>query len=382
MIRQGGIVLALALLPTLSAAQIPTGADRTHTVRAGESLSGIAKVYYGAASAWGRIFEANQDRLSDPDELRVGAVLVIPTAGPTVAPPARVTTVQIAGPEVAGQDVLSFEARRALLEYRPFEPLGVPEVPLSERSVFFDIPVLEAQAATVVLEAAEAVPAFPPSIFHAAGWLAPEGDRSDRLGEVVGFADGRDLEAESPTGQLYEDVYIRIPGVVSLQLGDVFLVYRVARTIEGLGDVVEPSGLLRVIEAGDGEAVAEIVQEFGRVQVGQFVIRARTFPLEPGVHPAEADRSLEVRILAMQEQKEFYLPGDFAFIDGGRARGLAIGDELVGLSNDEADWAGSELARFQVVGLQDEVGTVRLVLSESPRTVRPGLRVVVDRKMP
>ena len=255
-------------------------------------------------------------------------------------------------------------------------------MPLSERSVFFDIPVLEAQAATVVLEAAEAVPAFPPSIFHAAGWLAPEGDRSDRLGEVVGFADGRDLEAESPTGQLYEDVYIRIPGVVSLQLGDVFLVYRVARTIEGLGDVVEPSGLLRVIEAGDGEAVAEIVQEFGRVQVGQFVIRARTFPIEPGVHPAEADRSLEVRILAMQEQKELYLPGDFAFIDGGRARGLAIGDELVGLSDDEADWAGSELARFQVVGLQDEVGTVRLVLSESPRTVRPGLRVVVDRKMP
>ena len=37
MIRQGGTVLALALLPTLSAAQIPTGADRTHTVRAGES---------------------------------------------------------------------------------------------------------------------------------------------------------------------------------------------------------------------------------------------------------------------------------------------------------------------------------------------------------
>ena len=51
---------------------------RTHDVAAGDTLSALAKRYYGDASKYTRIFEANRDQLSDPDKIKVGQKLKIP----------------------------------------------------------------------------------------------------------------------------------------------------------------------------------------------------------------------------------------------------------------------------------------------------------------
>lgn len=52
--------------------------QRTHMVKKGETLSHIAQHYYGKASEYNRIFEANRDKLSDPDKIREGMTLQIP----------------------------------------------------------------------------------------------------------------------------------------------------------------------------------------------------------------------------------------------------------------------------------------------------------------
>jgi LysM repeat protein len=51
---------------------------RTHTVAKGETLTGIAQHYYGRASEYKKIFEANRDKLHDADHVREGVTLVIP----------------------------------------------------------------------------------------------------------------------------------------------------------------------------------------------------------------------------------------------------------------------------------------------------------------
>jgi nucleoid-associated protein YgaU len=56
----------------------PPPEQRTHTVQAGETLSKIAKQFYGDANSYMRIFEANKDQLTDPNRIRVGQVLRIP----------------------------------------------------------------------------------------------------------------------------------------------------------------------------------------------------------------------------------------------------------------------------------------------------------------
>ena len=60
------------------AAQSAQSSGRTHTVQRGETLTGIAQKYYGRASEYQKIFEANRDKLSDPDKVREGTILVIP----------------------------------------------------------------------------------------------------------------------------------------------------------------------------------------------------------------------------------------------------------------------------------------------------------------
>ncbi|KFN43969.1 LysM peptidoglycan-binding domain-containing protein [Arenimonas oryziterrae] len=54
--------------------------ERTYTVVKGDTLSHIAKEFYGKASKWHAIFEANRDQLDDPDKIKPGQVLKIPSA--------------------------------------------------------------------------------------------------------------------------------------------------------------------------------------------------------------------------------------------------------------------------------------------------------------
>ena len=51
---------------------------RSYTVKAGDSLNRIAKRELGSYDRWNEIYQANRDKLRDPDILRVGMVLTIP----------------------------------------------------------------------------------------------------------------------------------------------------------------------------------------------------------------------------------------------------------------------------------------------------------------
>jgi len=53
-------------------------AGRTYTVKAGDTLSAIAKTHLGDANKYMKIYEANRDQLSDPDKIKPGQVLKIP----------------------------------------------------------------------------------------------------------------------------------------------------------------------------------------------------------------------------------------------------------------------------------------------------------------
>lgn len=49
-----------------------------HTVKAGDTLSKIAKVHLDNANRYMEIFNANRDKLKDPDLIQVGQQLIIP----------------------------------------------------------------------------------------------------------------------------------------------------------------------------------------------------------------------------------------------------------------------------------------------------------------
>ena len=53
-------------------------AAKTYTVKAGDTLSAIAKSQLGDAGAYMKIFDVNKDQLSDPNKIKPGQVLKLP----------------------------------------------------------------------------------------------------------------------------------------------------------------------------------------------------------------------------------------------------------------------------------------------------------------
>ena len=55
----------------------PEAAENTYTVQSGDNLSKIGSKY---GVSWQQIFEANRDKISDPDKIYPGQELTIPSA--------------------------------------------------------------------------------------------------------------------------------------------------------------------------------------------------------------------------------------------------------------------------------------------------------------
>ena len=53
-------------------------APKTYTVKAGDTLGGIAKEVLGSAGSYMKIFDLNKDQLTDPNVIKPGQVLRLP----------------------------------------------------------------------------------------------------------------------------------------------------------------------------------------------------------------------------------------------------------------------------------------------------------------
>jgi len=77
-----GNVIGIARVDDRLEAKKKAPEAQMHTVVAGDTLSKIAKKYYGNAGKYPVIFEANQPMLKDPDKIYPGQVLRIPPLEP------------------------------------------------------------------------------------------------------------------------------------------------------------------------------------------------------------------------------------------------------------------------------------------------------------
>jgi LysM repeat protein len=65
---------------TTPASAPAAGTGQRYTVKSGDSLSKIAKQFYGDPNQWRRIHEANMDKVPNPDLIHPGQELTIPGA--------------------------------------------------------------------------------------------------------------------------------------------------------------------------------------------------------------------------------------------------------------------------------------------------------------
>ena len=67
-----------ATVGQLPTAQQPSTGAREYTIKSGDTLSKIAKQFYGNANDWKKIHEANRVNIPNPDLIRPGQKIIIP----------------------------------------------------------------------------------------------------------------------------------------------------------------------------------------------------------------------------------------------------------------------------------------------------------------
>lgn len=75
-----GNVTGVAQVNDMMTVAEPADESQYHTVVRGDTLSAIAKKFYGNANAYPKIFEANKPMLTHPDKIYPGQLLRIPPA--------------------------------------------------------------------------------------------------------------------------------------------------------------------------------------------------------------------------------------------------------------------------------------------------------------
>jgi len=56
----------------------PSAGSQTYTMKAGDTLYGVARRFYGDGKLWTKILEANKGKIRDVSDIPIGTVLVIP----------------------------------------------------------------------------------------------------------------------------------------------------------------------------------------------------------------------------------------------------------------------------------------------------------------
>jgi nucleoid-associated protein YgaU len=70
----------MAAAPASAPASSASSRTQMYTVKPGDTLSKISKQFYGNTNEYMKIFNANKDKLKDPDQIQVGQELKIPAA--------------------------------------------------------------------------------------------------------------------------------------------------------------------------------------------------------------------------------------------------------------------------------------------------------------
>lgn len=394
------VLILLLAVPLPGIAQEPArqASAETHVVRHGETLSEIARTYLGAASHWEQIYEANRDVVTDPHWIRPGMELRIPgvEAGAGVEvirgtdrdALAEVTGVVLEGDLRDSPDlpeVVHRQDRRDLLRTRPFVPAGEPESS-DERTVFYGSPQASTSRSAsrpgVVVSGMDETLAVPRSSLASAAWIGRDADDLAAIGRVQAFAGDQDLRVARTAIQPYDDLEVTLEDPASVSPGDLLVAFHRVGHVEGFGEVMAPSGVLEVRRVEGSGVIARVQNAFDRFELGHEVTRPRAFPLTVGVHPTTTGIELGGTVVGFRDRKEIYLPGDQAFLDLGGRDGVAVGDEFVGVAGRDEGWSGEQAARFQVIWVEEDYATVRILTVQSPTAVRTGLQVVLDRKMP
>lgn len=378
---RGGVsalaVLALLVAAPLAAqdtAQEPPAGERTHTVKTGDTLWDLARVYIGDPFQWPEIYRINTDVVEDPHWIYPGEVLRIPGGGTGEGDEPTVIATEPEQPEGEGAQAPVAPVDRPAPGTTVFaRPLGSGRGTYSRRGG-----IVGRELATAVR----------PGEFYAAPWLDRSGGPGES-GRIVSSADIPGIVQADVRNALQpqDRVYITLPKSVVPTRGDRMLAFRLGPTVEGHGQIVIPTGVLQVERADNGDATTvRVVEQYESMAVGDGVMPLERFNMPAEARPAPLALGAEARVLWIPSDAVLPSLQRYVVLTATRKDNVKQGDQFTlyrpRVRTERGVFLPEEkIALVQVVKVTD-AGTTAMIVDQAQPSVRTGTPARQTARMP
>ena len=198
------LAAALALIASPLAAQEPAAIPATHTVKRGDTLWDIAKLYLNDPFLWPEIYRLNTDVVEDPHWIYPGEVLKLPGPG---------------GAQVVSEDQVAPEQQQQQIAEQPRQPAGTTVFSIANKRRVLSASRFGGTANTYAHTAVRA------GQFYASPWIDKSGGPA-AWGEIVRTAnvpgEVRGVQRDRFTTDDY--IFSTLPKGVVAAKGDKYLV--------------------------------------------------------------------------------------------------------------------------------------------------------------
>jgi LysM domain-containing protein len=394
-------LLALALTPGLVLAQ--AAAPETHTVHEGDTLWDLAKHYRGDPFLWPDIYRMNTSVVEDPHWIYPGEVLrlagadsvhAVPASDtpepspaaiaetPTDSTPADSAATAEPAPAMASDDPAEGPPQQTLAQ---LTTVSANEPGEDERGLFGP------KRAHLLEESIKAYNDQPyralrRSEFYSSGFLTEK--QKLPFGTVLGPVTPQQVRASSVNANAmpFSTIAIEAPRGATYQIGDTLLVATLGPEIESYGQVVVPTGLIRVVDTVQGRFVANVVATYGPIRNGQRVLPTEKFTPSGDAHAVPVTEGVRATFIGGPGRQDLKAPQMVVFLNKGREDGVAAGDLFEIRRRAERLPDGRQLinevmATLQIVHVRDHTATGRLINILSP-DIPPGTDARQVAKLP
>ena len=112
----------------------------------------------------------------------------------------------------------------------------------------------------------------------------------------------------------FSTIAIEAPRGATYQIGDTLLVASLGPEIESYGQVVVPTGLIRVVDTVQGRYVANVVATYGPIRNGQRVLPAEKFTPSGDAHAVPVTEGVRATFLGGPGRQDLKAPQMVVFL--------------------------------------------------------------------
>jgi hypothetical protein len=335
-------------------------APKTHVVKRGDTLWGIAKLYLGDPFLWPEIYRLNTDIIEDPHWIYPNETLKLPgettkviAAAPAPAP--TPVTQPVASPVVAAPTVAA-------------APTDTAPAPLL-------------QEARSLVRSGE---------FAAAPWVDKVGGPSGS-GYVIQNADIPGIaSANQSRVNLYDPVVFSPPDGSPAPDRQLYLAYRLGPKLERLGQVVIPTGIIQVTRSPrDGEAgLGRVVKMFGEMLQGQRLIPYDSNAAMVAGRPTPITNGHAGKVRWISGNPVLPRIQNYIVLDMSKTDGVSTGDQIELFQPRQGPVEGRKLAIPEVSIAHAQVlrvtsyGATAIITGQEQPKIKEGTDARIAAKMP